>query len=106
MEIKKVGVVGCGLMGRGIAEVSAKAGYDVAVSEVNQELLDKGLAAINASLTKAVEKGKATEADKVAALDRIKGTLNLEDFKDCDLVIEAAIENLELKKKLEEKNRS
>lgn len=100
MEIKKVGVVGCGLMGRGVAEVSARAGYDVVVSEINQELLDKGLAAINASLTKAVEKGKATEADKAAALGRIKGTLNTEDFKDCDLVIEAAIENLELKKKI------
>ena len=100
MEIKKVGVVGCGLMGRGIAEVSARAGYDVVVSEINQELLDKGLAAINASLTKAVEKGKATEADKAATLGRIKGTINTEDFKDCDLVIEAAIENLELKKKI------
>lgn len=100
MEIKKVGIVGCGLMGRGIAEVSARAGYDVVVSEINQELLDKGLAAIDASLTKAVEKGKATEADKTAALGRIKGTLNTEDFKDCDLVIEAAIENLELKKKI------
>jgi len=100
MEIKKVGVVGCGLMGRGIAEVSAKAGYDVTVSEINRELLDKGLAAINASLSKAVERGKATEADKKAAMGRIKGTVEMADFKDRDLVIEAAVENLELKKKI------
>jgi len=100
MEIKKVGVIGCGLMGRGIVEVSARAGYEAVVSEVNQELLDKGLAAINASLTKVVERGKATEADKTATLGRIKGTVNMDDFEHCDLVIEAAVENLELKKKL------
>ncbi|HEX75986.1 MAG TPA: 3-hydroxybutyryl-CoA dehydrogenase [Dehalococcoidia bacterium] len=100
MEIKKVGVVGCGLMGRGIAEVSARAGHDVVVSEINQELLDKGLAAINASLTTAVGRGKATEADKAAALGRIKGTIETGNFKDCDLVVEAAVENLELKKKV------
>ncbi|MBM3166605.1 MAG: 3-hydroxybutyryl-CoA dehydrogenase [Chloroflexi bacterium] len=100
MQIKKVGVIGCGLMGRGIGEVSARAGFDVVVSEVNQQLLDKGLAAIDASLAKGVEKGKVTEADKAAAMGRIKGTINVQDFKDCDLVIEAAIENLELKKKI------
>lgn len=100
MPIKKVGVVGCGLMGRGIVEVSAKAGYDVVVSEINQALLDKGIAAINASLTKAVGKGKVTESDKVATMGRIKGTTNTGDFKDRDLVIEAAVENLELKKKI------
>ena len=100
MEIKRVGVVGCGLMGRGIAEVSAKANYEVVVSEINQELLDKGLAAIDASLTKAVDKGKATDADKASALSRIKGTVSMDHFKDCDLVIEAAAENLELKKKI------
>ena len=100
MEIKKVGVVGCGIMGRGIVEVSAKAGFDVIVSEINQELLDKGIAGINASLTKAVEKGKVTEADKAATIGRIKGTTDTGSFKDCDLVIEAAIENLEVKKKV------
>jgi 3-hydroxybutyryl-CoA dehydrogenase len=100
MAIKKVGVVGCGLMGRGIAEVSAKSGYDVVVSEINKELLDKGMAAINQSLSKAVEKGKITEPDKAAALGKIKGTTDMQDFKDCDLVVEAAIENLDLKKKI------
>jgi 3-hydroxybutyryl-CoA dehydrogenase len=100
MAFKKIGVVGCGLMGRGIAEVSAKSGYDVVVSEINKELLDKGMAAVNQSLSKAVEKGKMTEADKVKTLGKIKGTVDMKDFKDCDLVVEAAIENLELKKKI------
>ena len=100
MEVKKVGVVGCGLMGRGIAEISAKAGFDVIVSEINQGLLDKGIAAIDTSLSRAVKAGKATEEDKAAILGRIKGTTNMEDFKDRDLVIEAAVENLELKKKI------
>ncbi|MCX6006101.1 MAG: 3-hydroxybutyryl-CoA dehydrogenase [Chloroflexi bacterium] len=98
--MKKVGVVGCGLMGRGIAEVSAKSGYDVVVSEINKELLDKGMAAINQSLSKAVEKGKISDADKAAALGKIKGTTDMQDFKDCDLVVEAAVENLDLKKKI------
>ena len=100
MEIKKVGVVGCGQMGGGIAQVSAQSGYQVVVSEINDELLNKGLAAINSSLTKSVEKEKITPADKEAALARLKGTTDLKDFGDCDLVIEAAIENLDLKKKI------
>jgi 3-hydroxybutyryl-CoA dehydrogenase len=87
-------------MGRGIVEISAKAGFDVVVSEVNQELLDKGLAAIKSSLSKAVEKGKSTEEDMNAALSRIKGTTNMEDHKDRDLVIEAVVENMDLKKKI------
>ena len=98
--MSKVGVVGCGLMGRGIAEVSAKAGYDVVVSEVNQQLLDQGLAAINTSLTKEVRREKMTEADKAATLGRIKGTTDTGDFKDCDLVIEVAVEIMEVKKKI------
>jgi len=100
MALKKIGVVGCGLMGRGIAEVSAKTGYDVVVSEINRELLDKGMAAINQSLSRAVEKGKMTEADKAVAVGKIKGTVDMKDFQDCDLVVEAAIENLDLKKKI------
>ncbi|MCX6001401.1 MAG: 3-hydroxybutyryl-CoA dehydrogenase [Chloroflexi bacterium] len=100
MAFKKVGVVGCGLMGRGIAEVSAKSGYDVVVSEINSELLDKGMAAVKASLAKAVEKGKLAQAEMDKTLGKIKGTTDMMDFKDCDLVVEAAIENLELKKKI------
>ena len=100
MDIKKVGVVGCGLMGRGIVEVAARAGYTVIVSEINQELLDKGMAALDASLAKAVKAGKATEEDKAATMKRITGTTKTDDFKVCDRVIEAAIENMELKKKI------
>jgi len=100
MEIKKVGVVGCGLMGSGIAEVAAKAGFPVVVREVNDELLQKGRSRIEASLSRAVEKGKAAPQDKVAALGRITGTTQLSDLSDCDLVIEAVIENMEEKKKL------
>src|SRR3989304_4533608 len=100
MEIKKVGVVGCGLMGSGIAEVAAKAGFPVVVREVNDELLQKGRSRIEASLSRAVEKGKAAPQDKAAALGRIAGTTQLSDLSDCDLVIEAGIENMEEKKKL------
>jgi len=70
------------------------------VSEINQELLDKGMKSIQKSLERGVEKGKLTASDKEAALGRIKGTLSMDDFRDCDLVIEAAIENLDLKKKI------
>ncbi|MBI2848217.1 MAG: 3-hydroxybutyryl-CoA dehydrogenase [Chloroflexi bacterium] len=87
-------------MGRGIAEVSARAGYDVLISEINRELLDRGLAAINASLSRAVERGRATAQEKAAAESHIKGTTDVNDFRDCDLVIEAVIENLEVKKKV------
>lgn len=100
MEIKNVGVVGCGQMGGGIAQVCAQSGYTVVVSEVNDELLKKGLAAIDASLTRSVRKEKITQTDKDAALARIQGTTDPGDFGNCDLVIEAAIENLDLKKKL------
>ena len=100
MEIKKVGVVGCGLMGSGIAQVCAQSGYQVVVSEINDELLNKGLSSINKSLTRSVDKGKLSPPDKDTALARIKGTTNTKDFADCDLVIEVAIENMDLKKKL------
>ncbi|HNG58074.1 MAG TPA: 3-hydroxyacyl-CoA dehydrogenase NAD-binding domain-containing protein, partial [Solirubrobacterales bacterium] len=73
MEIKKVGVVGCGLMGHGITQVSAEAGYDVVVAEVNQETLDKGIGKITKLLGKAVEKGKIEQADADAVLGRITG---------------------------------
>lgn len=100
MEIKRVGVVGCGLMGSGITEVCARAGYSVVVSDINQELLDKGMKAIRSSLDAAVKKGKLTEQDREATLGRLKGTLKMEDYRDCDLVIEVVIENLEEKRKV------
>jgi 3-hydroxybutyryl-CoA dehydrogenase len=100
MEIKKVGVVGCGLMGSGIAQVCAQSGYQVVVTEMNDELLNKGLASISARLAKNVEKGKPSAGAKDSALGRIKGTTNTQDFSDCDLVIEAIIENMDLKRKV------
>ena len=100
MEIKKVGVVGCGAMGSGIALASAQSGYQVVVSEINDALLNKGLTSIDKFLAKGVEKGKIAQQDKDTTLNRIKGTTNTKDFSDCDLVIEAVIENLELKKKV------
>ena len=100
MEIKKVGVVGCGIMGNGIALVTAQAGYPVVVSEINDELLKKGLTKIDSFLTRSVEKEKITRPDKDAIMARIKGTVDIKDFGDCDLVIEAATENLDLKKKI------
>ena len=100
MEIKQVGVVGCGQMGSGITQVCAQSGYRVIVSEINNELLNKGLSSINSFLTRSVEKGKITRQDKDSALSRIKGTTDLKDLGDCDLLIEAAVENLDLKKKI------
>jgi len=100
MEIKKVGVVGCGQMGSGITQVCAQAGYQVIVSEINSELLNKGLASISSRLTRDVEKGRLSEQDKNSTINRIKGTTDTKDFADRDLVIEAAIENMDLKKKI------
>lgn len=100
MKLGKVGVVGCGLMGSGMTQVCAQSGYQVVVSEINDELLNKGLASISSRLAKDVEKGKLTQQYKESILDRIKGTTNIRDFSDCDLVIEAAIENMDLKKKI------
>jgi 3-hydroxybutyryl-CoA dehydrogenase len=100
MEIKKVGVVGCGLMGGGIAQVCAQSGYNVVVSEVNETLLNKGLASISSRLARDAEKGRLSAEDRDSALSRIKGTTNTKDFSDCDLVIEAVLENTDLKKKV------
>ncbi|MEJ2547493.1 MAG: 3-hydroxybutyryl-CoA dehydrogenase [Gemmatimonadota bacterium] len=99
-EIQKVGVVGCGLMGRGIAQVSAAAGYETVVREVNETLLEKGLGAIGAQLDRAVEKGKLESEARDATLGRLTGTVSLDDLADCDLVIEAIVENIEAKKDL------
>ncbi len=97
-NIKRVGVLGCGLMGSGIAQVSAQAGYDTVVREVEQKYLDKGMTGIEKSLGKFVEKGKLSGADRDACIGRLKGTLRLEDLADCDIIIEAIIENAQLKK--------
>jgi len=98
MEIKKVGVVGCGLMGSGIVEACARAGYTVVVREVNDDLLQQGLSRLKTSLAKGVERGKLPQADMDAALARITGTTSLDDFRGCDLVIEAVLENMAEKK--------
>ena len=100
MEIKKVGVVGCGLMGSGIAQVCARSGYQVVVSEMNDELLKKGMASISSRLAKNVDKGKLSAEDRDSTLSRIKGTTSTRDFSGCGLVIEAIIENIDLKKKI------
>src|SRR5512136_211051 len=99
-SIKTVGVVGCGLMGAGIVEACSRAGYNVVVREVNDDLLQTGLKRIQDSMSKAVQRGKLSQPDLEAAQAHIQGTLNLADFKDCDLVIEAAVENMSLKKTL------
>ncbi len=100
MEIKRVGVVGCGQMGSGIAQVCAQSGYQTMVSEINDQLLNRGLSAIASSLAKGVERGKLSEADKESTLGRLRGTTKMEDFSECNLVIEAAVENMEEKKKV------
>ena len=100
MKIRKVGVIGAGLMGRGIVEVGARAGYDMVLCASGGESLDRGLTFIEASLSRAVEKGRATAEEKKTTMDHIMGTVNIEDFKDCDLVIESVNEDLELKRKI------
>ncbi|MEK7220143.1 MAG: 3-hydroxyacyl-CoA dehydrogenase NAD-binding domain-containing protein, partial [candidate division NC10 bacterium] len=97
MAIKKVGVVGCGLMGSGIAQVTAEAGYPVVIREVEQAFLDRGLGLIEKNWARAMEKGKLTAEARAKAAANLRGTLSLEDLRDCDLVIEAIIENIEEK---------
>jgi len=99
MKIHKVGVLGCGLMGSGIAEVAARAGYETIVREISQEVVDKGLKKIHGSLGKAVEKGKLDAAERDAAIDRLSGAVTLDALADCDVVIEAIVEDLSEKKK-------
>ncbi len=99
-EVRRVAVLGCGLMGSGIAEVSAKAGLETWVREVNDQLADKGKAAITKSLDKAVEKGKLDAGARDAALGKLKFTTSLQDLKDCDLIVEAVTEDLQLKNEM------
>jgi 3-hydroxybutyryl-CoA dehydrogenase len=104
MEIKKVGVLGCGLMGSGIAQVSAMAGFDTTVLEVEQKLLDHGFAGIERSLSRLAErppeKGGITKHQKAQAIARLKGTTKRTDLRDCDLIVEAIIENIPQKKEI------
>lgn len=100
MEIKKVGVVGCGLMGSGIAQVCAQHGYETTVMEVNQELLDRGLGRIEKFLSEGVKRGKVKEEEKAQALKRIRGSVRFEDLSGADIVIEAVVEDLDIKKKV------
>lgn len=100
MEIRKVGVVGCGLMGSGIAEVSAKSGFDVLVREVDEAAVEAGRKRITKSLDRAVEKGKATAEERDATLGRIRFTTQVEALADRDIVIEAIVEILEAKNEL------
>jgi 3-hydroxybutyryl-CoA dehydrogenase len=100
MNIQKVGVAGCGLMGSGIAQVAAMSGFDTVVREVSQPLLDKGLASVEKSLAKFVEKGTLSAEQKAQIQARLRPTLKLDDFADCDLVIEAIVENLDRKREL------
>src|SRR2546423_1249393 len=97
MDISKVGVLGAGLMGHGIAQVAAQAGYDVVLREVDQEHLDKGIGRIEKQLGRAVEKGRMEQAEADEVRSRISGTLDYGDFAEADLVIEAITENLEQK---------
>jgi 3-hydroxybutyryl-CoA dehydrogenase len=103
MDIQKVGVLGCGLMGSGIAQVAATAGCDTVVLEQEQKFLDKGFAGIDKSLARlverGVEKGGITAEQKAATQARLKGTTNMQDLADCDIVIEAIIENVPEKRK-------
>lgn len=100
MKIKKVGVVGCGLMGSGFAQACAQVGYQVVVSARTQEKLKKGLTQIDSRLSLGVNEGKLSEKDKASILARIKATANPQDFSGCDLIIENITENLEMKRKV------
>jgi 3-hydroxybutyryl-CoA dehydrogenase len=98
MGIKQVGVLGCGLMGSGIAQVAAAAGYSTVVKEVADEFLKKGIASIEKSTAKLVEKGILTADKRNETLGRLKGTLKFDDLTDCDIVVEAITENLQVKR--------
>jgi 3-hydroxybutyryl-CoA dehydrogenase len=100
MAIQKVGVVGCGLMGSGIAQVCAQAGFDTLVREVAPEVVEKGLAGIDKNLARLLEKGTISEAQRNEIRTRLKGTTSLDALRDCDVIIEAIIEQLPAKREL------
>ena len=99
-EIKRVGVLGCGLRGSGIAQVCAQSGYDTVVREVSDDVVKRGLSGIEKQLGKAVEKGKLAAEERDAVMGRLRGTTSLEDLKDCDIVLEAIVEDLAVKNEI------
>ncbi len=100
MEIKKIGVVGAGTMGNGIAQISSQIGCDVVMMDIEMRFIEGGMTSIDKFLSKSVEKGKMTAGEKDAVIGRIKGTTDMADLKDVDFVIEAVIEDVELKKRV------
>jgi 3-hydroxybutyryl-CoA dehydrogenase len=100
LEIRKVGVVGCGLMGSGIVEVAARAGFEVVVREVDDQVLAAGRGRVEKSLTRAVERGKLADEERTATLGRVRFTTSLDDLADRDIVIEAIVEDMEAKNAL------
>ena len=98
--VQRIGVVGAGQMGHGIAQVAAQAGYAVVMRDVEQRFVDKGLEGIRRNLSRQVEKGKMTQADMDGVVKRVSGTTDLKALADCDLVVEAIVENLDVKQKL------
>lgn len=102
MEIKSIGVLGAGTMGGGLAQVAAEAGYDVIMRDIKDDFVHRGMSAINKNLGKAVDKGKKSKEEAEEIVGRIRGTTNLDDLSEADLIIEAVIENMELKKELYE----
>jgi 3-hydroxybutyryl-CoA dehydrogenase len=100
MPIERVGVVGCGLMGSGIAHVAAQAGFPVVIREVSPQLVEKGLSSIEKNLGRLVEKGALSASDRDQARGRLRGTTNVDDLKQCDIIIEAIIEQLPAKREL------
>lgn len=100
MSIKKVMVIGAGQMGSGIAQVCAQAGFEVKLNDIKQEFFERGMGVITKNLSRDVEKGRKTEEEKQAILDRIEMSVDLKDAKDVDIIIEAAVENMEIKQSI------
>src|SRR5690348_3180278 len=100
MEIQRVGVIGAGTMGNGIAHVFARAGFDVVLCEVEQRFLDRGLNTIGKNLDRELAKGKITADQKQSTLNRIRGVLSRAELRDCDFVVEAATERFEVKREI------
>jgi 3-hydroxybutyryl-CoA dehydrogenase len=103
MDIEKIGVIGAGAMGSGIAQVAAQSGCSVVMQDVTEELVKRGVTSIDKFLTKGIERGKVTEEEKDQVLSRIRGTTRIEDLKDSDFVIEAVFEDLRVKQGVFEK---